>query len=131
MRSALHRCCARLRATRASATGCIGRRGWPRCNDRGRWRGFGSQPSSEFEVERGGAAPLGVGEGILGGGVEVVVAQAAMGEAMGLVSMSGKVLGSLEEVYVWSVWREGASGACLEGVRPESCLLGVCGAPEK
>jgi hypothetical protein len=96
--SALHRYCARLRATRASATGCVGRR-WRwrwRCGGRGWWRGVGSQPSSEHEVKRGGPALVGVGERAFGSGVELVGSQAAFGRARGgvaLVNVSEKVLG--------------------------------------
>jgi len=57
-----------------------------RCDDWGRWRGFGRQPSSsDLEGERGGAALGGVGECGLGVGVEFVVSQAATGEDMGKV----------------------------------------------
>jgi hypothetical protein len=94
--SALHRCCARLRATRASASGCMGRRARGRCGGRGRWRGFGRQPSSsEPEVKRGSAALGGVGERFLGGAVELVVFQTAYegGEYMRTLLMGGGVAG--------------------------------------
>ena len=77
------------------------------------------QPS-DFEVERGGAAFDSIGKGVLGGGVEAIASQAAMGEAMGLVSLSGKVLGR---------WTSGASGGCVSGASVErlegACLEGV------
>ena len=107
--STLHRCCARLRAS-----GCMGKQAHGHCVGRGRWRGFGRQPSSsELEVERGGAAFGGVGERALSRVVEVVDSQTA---CKGREAMRAWLLGG---GFVQSMRSEDQSPEKGGGVRPE------------